>query len=129
MRILAISSSILLTLTLPVFWSNMNAQNHNITVKQDSKFEQLLNEKRKISTSNEINDNYQIQIFSGDSERAKSTLNKFRQDYSLLDGTIVFFTPNYKVWVGNFNTRIEAERNLVEIRKSYSTVNLIRPSK
>ena len=97
MRILAISSSILLTLTLPVFWSNMNAQNHNITVKQDSKFEQLLNEKRKISNSTEINDNYQIQIFSGDSERAKSTLNKFRQDYSLLDGTIVFFTPNYKV--------------------------------
>ena len=129
MRILAISSSILLTLTLPVFWSNMNAQNHNITVKQDSKFEQLLNEKRKISNSTEINDNYQIQIFSGDSERAKSILNKFRQDYSLLDGTIVFFTPNYKVWVGNFNTRIEAERNLVEIRKSFSTVNLIRPSK
>ena len=129
MRILAISSSILLTLTLPVFWSNMNAQNHNITVKQDSKFEQLLNEKRKISNSTEINDNYQIQIFSGESERAKSTLNKFRQDYSLLDGTIVFFTPNYKVWVGNFNTRIEAERNLVEIRKSFSTVNLIRPSK
>ena len=129
MRILAISSSILLTLTLPVFWSNMNAQNHNITVKQDSKFEQLLNEKRKISNSTEINDNYQIQIFSGESERAKSTLNKFRQDYSLLEGTIVFFTPNYKVWVGNFNTRIEAERNLVEIRKSFSTVNLIRPSK
>jgi hypothetical protein len=129
MRILAISSSILLTLTLPVLWSNMAAQNHNITVKQDSKFEQLLNEKRKISTANDINDKYQIQIFSGDAERAKSILNKFRQDYYLLDGTIVFFTPNYKVWVGNFNTRIEAERNLIEIRKNYSNVNLIRPSK
>jgi len=107
----------------------MQAQNQGVTIIQDSKFEQLLNEKRKISTSNEINDKYQIQIFSGDSERAKSILNKFRQDYSLLDGTIVFFTPNYKVWVGNFNSRIEAERNLNEIRKSFSNVHLIRPSK
>ena len=129
MRILAFSSSILLPLTLTILSSNVSAQQHNITVTQDPKFEQLLNEKRKIYSSNEINDKYQIQIFSGDSERAKSTLNKFRQEYSSLDGTIVFFTPNYKVWVGNFNSRIEAERNLIEIKKSYSNVHLIRPSR
>jgi len=129
MRILAISRCIFLTTTLSFLSFIMQAQNQGVTIIQDSKFEQLLNEKRKISTSNEINDKYQIQIFSGDSERAKSILNKFRQDYSLLDGTIVFFTPNYKVWVGNFNSRIEAERNLNEIRKSFSNVHLIRPSK
>jgi hypothetical protein len=39
--------------------------------KQDSKFEQLLNEKRKINVSNAVNDYYKIQIFSGDSERKK----------------------------------------------------------
>jgi hypothetical protein len=34
-----------------------------------------------------------------------------------LDGTIIFNTPNYKVWVGNFRTRIE-KRNLIEIEQS-----------
>ncbi len=72
---------------------------------------------------------YKIQIFSGESEKAKNTLNDFRREFKNIDGTIVFFTPNYKVWVGNFKTRIEAERNLIEIRKSYKNVHLIRPNK
>jgi hypothetical protein len=128
MRFLAIYTTFLYTLTLCFSSLTTSAQNQNTTVKQDSKFEQLLNEKKKVSILSDVKDKYQIQIFSGDSERAKNTLTKFRQEYTLLDGTIVFFTPNYKVWVGNFTTRIEAERNLIEIRKSYSNVNLIRPS-
>jgi hypothetical protein len=41
---------------------------------------------------------------------------KFRKN-SLNDGTIVFNTPVYKVWIGNFKTRIEAERNLAEFKE------------
>jgi len=46
-----------------------------------------------------------------------------------LDATIVFNTPNYKVWVGNYRTRIEAEKNLVDIKDSYKNVLLIKPSR
>jgi hypothetical protein len=129
MRILATQKAFFIFLALCISTLNTSAQDANITVKQDSKFEQLLNEKRKTNVSNTVNDRYKIQIFSGDSEKAKNTLNQFRQEFSDLDGTIIFFTPNYKVWVGNFKTRIEAERNLIEIRKSYSNVHLIRPNK
>ena len=129
MRILATQKAFFIFLTLCISTLNTSAQDANITVKQDSKFEQLLNEKRKTNVSNTVNDRYKIQIFSGDSDKAKNTLNQFRQEFSYLDGTIIFFTPNYKVWVGNFKTRIEAERNLIEIRKSYSNVHLIRPNK
>jgi hypothetical protein len=129
MRILATQKAFFIFLALCISTLNTSAQDANITVKQDSKFEQLLNEKRKTNVSNTVNDRYKIQIFSGDSEKAKNTLNQFRQEFSDLDGTIIFFTPNYKVWVGNFKTRIEAERNLIEIRKSYSNAHLIRPNK
>ncbi|CAM3900305.1 DUF3627 domain-containing protein [Flavobacterium sinopsychrotolerans] len=129
MRILATQKAFFIFLALCISTLNTSAQDANITVKQDSKFEQLLNEKRKTNVSNTVNDRYKIQIFSGDSEKAKNTLNQFRQEFSDLDGTIIFFTPNYKVWVGNFKTRIKAERNLIEIRKSYSNVHLIRPNK
>ena len=47
----------------------------------------------------------------------------------MIEGTIVFNTPNYKVWVGNFKTRIEAERNLIEILKKHPKALLIKPSK
>ena len=129
MRILAINKNLFILLILCISTLNTRAQDATIVVKQDSKFEQLLNEKRKTNVSNAINERYKIQIFSGESEKAKNTLNEFRQEFRNIDGTIVFFTPNYKVWVGSLKTRIEAERNLFDIRKSYRNVHLIRPSK
>ena len=105
------------------------AQEHNITVSQSPKFEQLLIEKRKINTAITLNDYYKIQIFNGGSEIAKKTLNEFKQEFKNTDGTIVFNTPNYKVWVGYYRTRMEAERNLTEIQKKYKNVFLIKPTK
>ena len=107
----------------------LNTQSQNSTVNQDPKFEQLLNEKRKINTSLTINDCYKIQIYNGSSETAKKTLSEFKQEFATIDATIVFNTPNYKVWVGNFRTRIEAERNLATIKNRYKNVLLIKPSK
>lgn len=129
MRILAPSKRLFLTLTMFTLAYNIHAQDQNLILNQDPKFEQLLNEKRKINTSINTNDTYKIQIFSGKSEEAKKTLSDFKREYSNIDGTIIFNTPNYKVMVGNFKTRIEAEHNLAEIRKRYKTVFLIKPSK
>ena len=129
MRILAIKKVFFIFIIVSISCLSASAQGGNMTIQQDTKFEQLLNEKRKTNVSNIVNDRYKIQIFSGESEKAKNILNQFRQEFSNLDGTIIFFTPNYKVWVGNFKTRIEAERNLIEIKKNYSTVHLIKPNK
>ena len=129
MRILTPSKRVFLTVTMITLAYNINAQDQNLTLTQDPKFEQLLNDKRKINTSLSTNETYKIQIFSGKSEEAKKTLNDFKREYTNIDGTIIFNTPNYKVLVGNFKTRIEAERNLAEIRKKYKSVFLIKPSK
>ena len=129
MRILAFKKLLFFVLTLFISCLHANAQAGITTVKQDAKFEQLLNEKRKTNVSNSVNDHYKIQIFSGDSEKAKSILAEFRQAFSGMDGTIIFNTPNYKVWVGNYISRIEAERNLVDIKKMYPNVHLIRPTR
>jgi hypothetical protein len=53
--------------------------------------------------------------------KEKNTLAEFRQAFSGMDGTIIFNTPNYKVWVGNYKSRIEAERNLIDIKKYIQT--------
>ena len=129
MRILTTRKIFLSLLALVALCSKMNAQDQNVSVSQDPKFEQLLNEKRKINASLTVNDSYKIQIYNGGSENAKKTLNEFRQEFNDIDATIVFNTPNYKVWVGNFRTRIEAERNLVNIKDRYKNVLLIKPSR
>ncbi|MCD0463780.1 SPOR domain-containing protein [Flavobacterium sp. ENC] len=129
MRILTPSTRVFLTLTMLTLAYNIHAQDQNLTLNQDPKFEQLLNDKRKINTSISTNDTYRIQIFSGKSEEAKKTLTDFKREFYTVDGTIIFNTPNYKVIVGNFKTRIEAERNLVEIKKRYKSVFLLKPGK
>ena len=111
------------------YCGNIIAQETNLTLTQDPKFEQLLNEKRKINSSITVNDRYKIQIYNGDSETSKRNLSDFRKEYKNYDGTIVFSTPAYKVWVGNFKSRIEGERNLIELKKKYPNALLIKPNK
>ena len=129
MRVLIIKKTIFCFLVLGLSTSYLNAQDSNIIVYQDLKFEQLLNEKRNINSSITVNDRYKVQIYSGNSENAKKLLGEFKQEFENIDGTIIFNTPNYKVWVGNFRTRIEAERNLIDIKKKYKNVLLIKPSR
>ncbi|WP_343613708.1 SPOR domain-containing protein [Flavobacterium sp.] len=129
MRILSHTKNVFLTLTLTVLTHNIHAQDQNLTLNQDPKFEQLLNDKRKFNTAISTNDSYRIQIFSGKSDEAKKTLSDFKREYANIDGTIIFNTPNYKVIVGNFKSRIEAERNLIDIRKKYRNVFLLKPGK
>jgi len=129
MRILAVFKIISVLIMVYFSTSKVNGQEQNGTLNQDPKFEQLLSEKRKINTSLILNDVYKIQIFNGSSENAKKTLSEFKKEFAAIDGTIIFNTPNYKVWVGNFRTRMEAEQNLVELKKRYPNAFLIKPNK
>jgi hypothetical protein len=123
------SKAIFLSTIVFLICQKTYSQDGKVTVDQDPKFEQLLNEKRKINSSITINDRYKIQIFNGDSENSKKTLIEFKKEHKILDATIVFSTPMYKVWVGNFKTRIEAEKNLQLLKKRYPAAFLIKPNK
>lgn len=106
---------------------NTTVSGQNTTLVQEDKFEQLLNEKRKLNSSITDNNTYKIQIFNGTSEASKKMLLQFKRENRDLDATIIFSTPTYKVWVGNFLTRIEGERFLNLIKKKYPNSILIKP--
>jgi len=129
MRILRTGSLFTLLIMCAFLGQKTYSQPSKINIIQNPKFEMLLNEKRKINSSITVNDRYKVQIFYGTSEEAKKTLSVFKKDFKQLDGTIVYSNPNYKVWVGTFKTRIDAEKNYKEILKKYPTALLIRPNK
>ena len=116
-------------LTGAIYFSFCSVFSQNVTVTQDAKFEQLLSEKRKVNTSITANNLYKIQIFNGTSEESKKVLIQFKRDNKNYDSTIIFNTPTYKVWVGNYKTRIDAERNLAVFKKKFPNAILIKPSK
>lgn len=127
MRILSITKFILVVFTTVLYSAKIEAQTAKMNPKIEEKLDYLISEKQKINTSLAFKERYKIQIFSGESEKAKKTVIQFKQDFKDIDVTIIFNTPNYKVWVGNFKTRMEAERNFVEIKKKYKNTLLIKP--
>ena len=110
------------------FCLSSRAQDGKTSVSVDPKIDQLLKEKRKLNTGLFLNEAYKIQIFYGNSEESKKKLQEFKREFKNLDGTIIFNSPNYKVWIGNFKTRIEVERAMVDIKKKYPTALIIKPS-
>jgi hypothetical protein len=124
-----LKSPLFVMLSVGLFSVNSVAQTDKITLSQDQKFEQLLSEKRKINNSIANNESYKIQIYNGDSETSRRELNKFKIDFNNVDATLIFNTPYYKVLVGSFKTKIDAQRHLIEIQKKYSNAIIIKPNK
>ena len=108
---------------------NCYSQTSEITIEQDDNIETLLKEKRKMNTGITINDFFKIQIFNGNSDNAKKTMMEFKNQFKEIDVTMIYNNPTFKVWVGNFKTRIEAENALLEIKKKYPLALLIKPNK
>jgi hypothetical protein len=121
----------LFSFSLVVLLSSQNifSQTKKSNIEQDEKIEKLLLEKRKNNSAITINDKFKIQIFFGNIEESKKTLIAFKKDFSQTDGTIIFSNPSYKVWVGSFKSKIEAEKALITIKKKYPSSVIIEPNK
>jgi hypothetical protein len=115
-----------ITATLVVFLaltSIMFAQNPRVNVDQDPQIEKLLDFKKDTRTV----ETFKIQIFSGDRSGAERVKNNFSNLFNDLPVSMEFNTPNYKIWVGNFTNRLEAERALVKIKKEYTNAFIFKP--
>ena len=120
--------SLLFFLVSTLYSINSNSQEIKTKLTQDPKLEQLLKEKRKINQSIASYDSYKIQIFYGNGEDSKKKLQEFKKEFKDIDGTIVYSNPSYKVWVGNYTTRIEVEKVILELKKKYPTALIIKPN-
>lgn len=105
------------------------AQSATLTVNQDPKITQLLELKKNLEKGREFSDGYTIQLYYGELDKANQTLRKYKGSFTNWPASIEYETPNYKVWAGNFSLRIEAERALLEIQKSFSSAFILKPER
>lgn len=129
MKTLKNKTQFLLIILAILFSQNIFCQIKNNIIEQEVKIDQLLSEKRKNNASITINDKFKIQIFFGTIEESKKNLTAFKKEFKYMDGTIVFSNPSYKVWVGSYKSKIEAEKALLSIKKKYPSANIINPNK
>ncbi|NPA43054.1 MAG: SPOR domain-containing protein [Chlorobi bacterium] len=73
---------------------------------------------------------YHIQIYNGpDLSEAKKILQEFISLYPHAKAYIVWENPEYKVWVGEYVTRFEAEQDLKKLKENYPFALLVFPRK
>ena len=103
------------------------AQEGKITINQDKEITELLELKKDINTS-EINSNkFVIQIFSGNRQTAEKRKSVFESKFSGWTTKLVFQTPNYKIWVGKYRTRLEGDRALAEVQEHFPDAFIFKP--
>lgn len=95
----------------------------NVTINADPNIKSLLTS--KFAENN--NSNYKIQLYYGSLNKAHSVLSKFNSKHSQWPGKIKYETPNYKVWVGNYQTRIEADKALIKVSKNFPSAFIFKP--
>ena len=99
-------------------------QNGNIEINQSNKLDSIIKLKRELNSKIQ---NLRIQIYSGDRDNAEQIIKEFIEIFNDTTADVIYETPNYKVWVGNYYTQLEADKRLIEIRKKFRSAFIFRP--
>ena len=107
----------------------VHAQQGDVIIEQNKDIDKLLEFKKDLSTVNA----FTIQIYSGSSGAARSEAQSTKSQVTTLypdwSNSIEYEQPNYKIRVGNFRTRLEADRALMTVKKSYGNAFILQPKK
>ncbi len=99
----------------------------SVTINQDPKIKRLLDIKTKMEKSGDFSDRYKIQLYYGNLNKANEIMKSSKESFSQWDSSIKWETPNYKVWLGNFRNRLEADRALKEIHTKFPSAFIFKP--
>ena len=100
------------------------SQNGKVTINQSSKLDSVVKLKKELNGRVQ---NLRIQIFNGDRENAEMVMKEYLEIFNDTSANIIYETPNYKIWVGNFYNQLEADKKLIEIRKKFRSAFIFRP--
>ena len=95
-----------------------------IKINKSEKLEKIIQIKKEL---NKKIQNLKIQIYNGDRNQAETIKAEYIETFNDTSAKMIYETPNYKVWVGNFFTQIEADKYLLKIRKKYKSAFIFRP--
>jgi len=108
--------------------TNIYAQDNPVIV-QDSKLQTLVELKGELEKENKLSNGYTVQLHNGNLERAQARKKEYDKSDSSWPASIHYETPNYKLWVGNFDTRLEADRALLQLKDKFPSAFILKPDR
>ena len=119
-----LASNIQIFIIVLILNFSSQSQNGKVEITQSIEIEKVIEIKKEINKNKSM---LRIQIFNGSREDANNTKEKFENIKvdSIID--MVYETPNYKIWVGNYKTQLEADIKLLEIKRYFPDAFIFRP--
>ncbi len=112
------------------FGQNKIDLNPNIVIHKEAKLDTLIQIQQSFLEKNQKLDGWRVQIFfEGGNNSYQLALNKkssFIANYSEIPVYLTFKAPYYKVRVGDFRNRSEAEILLKELKENYPNAFLVK---
>lgn len=111
------------------FYSLGVAQQGTVVINEDPTINELLALKKEINKDEKNSDRYKIQIYYGTRDIAESTKSMFDTAVGKWKSQLVYEEPNWKIWVGSFRTRLQADRALIDVQKKFINAFIFKPKK
>ncbi len=100
-----------------------------ITINQDPRIKKLLDIKSTMEKNGDFSDRYKIQLYYGNLKKATEIITQAQELFPKWESSTKFETPNYKVWMGNYRSRLEADRALKEVHTKFPNAFIFKPEK
>jgi hypothetical protein len=112
----------------------VSAQDHEVTgsnteIVLDPRVDILVNKHIQINQALNTMDGFRIQVFSdsgiNSKNKAQSAQNEFQARFPSAGVYLSFKSPNYRVRIGDFRTKLDAQRFLIELTADYPNAFII----
>jgi hypothetical protein len=114
------------TLAAQKYVTQSNADS-TVLITKDQRLDDLIKKQKEINLQKQTIPGYRIQIFFG-ANRPKATEVKvdFNSKHPEVASYITYQQPNFKIRVGDFRTRLEAQKFLKAIEGQYATSFIVQ---
>ncbi len=110
---------ILTVLLLVQAWAQGQGKEGDIRVESSARIKELVAQKTEYSKGKNSYPGYKIQIYYGSEKECYEIQDEFRTLFPDIPTSIVFSTPQWKLQVGEYRTRLEADRSIAGIKEEY----------
>lgn len=102
---------------LGFFYVSLHAQGSGeLSIKTNEGIEKLIAQKIAYNKSLKTIRGYKIQLYYGSEQGAYSLKDKFNKLYPEIPAKLIFNTPDWKIQVGNYYTKLQADHDIVQLK-------------
>jgi hypothetical protein len=90
-----------------------------VRIESSAHIDEMVAQKKDYNKTVETFQGYKIQIYYGSEKECYEIKDEFSSLFPDISTSIIFSTPQWKLQVGNYRTRLEADHEMVTIKKEY----------